>query len=210
MSKITVFSVGVMGNNAYLVENEDNREAVVIDPSRSYNKISTYAKENGLRITAGLITHGHFDHIWEAAAFQNDGAKLFIHESDADKLYTDKNLCYMVSPRGNIIKPCKADEFIKDGDVIDVSGLKFRVIHTPGHSPGSVCFLHNDFLFSGDTIFSDSVGRTDFPDSVPSDLSTSVEKLIALDKNYLVYPGHGNYTYLNEFRKLYSAGLLPI
>ncbi|MFI3229885.1 MAG: MBL fold metallo-hydrolase [Bacillota bacterium] len=195
--QIKKFIVGVMGNNAYLVTKADSKNAVLIDPSTGYKKISAYCKDNDIIIKDIILTHGHFDHINDVAKFQRDGAKVYIHEVEADKLYTDGNLAYML---GQTVEPSKADVTFKDNDTLSLCGIDFSIIHTPGHSSGSVCIIAEQYMFSGDTIFLYDRGRVDFPDSSPRDMQLSLKRLFGLPNDYIVLPGHGDNTTLDNER----------
>lgn len=196
--RIKKFVAGVMRTNCYLVYNEGANEAVLIDPARGFNKIKEFCDNEGLKVAAVLITHGHFDHILEASLWQSEGAKVYIHSKDADKLYSEKNLAYMVNAA---VPPSRADILLEDGGELNIASLKIKVIHTPGHSPGAVCYIIEDALFSGDTLFHGDFGRTDFPDGNFEDLKLSLKKLFGLPGGYAVYPGHEEETTLAEERE---------
>ncbi len=197
--QIKRFTVGVMGNNAYLIINQDSNKAVLIDPSMGYKKISTYCAENNITITDIILTHGHFDHINDVHLFQKQGVKVHIHTLDADKLYSNGNLAYML---GRTVEPSKADFTFEDNSVISLNGIDFTIIHTPGHSVGSVCITMGEYMFSGDTVFLYDRGRVDFPDSNPKDMELSLKRLFSIPKNYIVLPGHGESTTLDKERNL--------
>ncbi len=197
--KINRFVVGVMGNNAYLVNREGCNKAVLIDPSMGYSKINKYCNDNDIVVTDILLTHGHFDHINDVSLFQKQGAKVHIHELDADKLYTDGNLAYML---GRTVEPSHADFTFVDNSIISLNGMEFKVMLTAGHSMGSVCIMIGDYMFSGDTLFLYDRGRVDFPDSNPKDMELSLNRLFSIPNNYIVLPGHGESTTLDKERNL--------
>ena len=188
---------GLLRVNTYFVVN-DNGDAVVIDSGENYKKIKETEKTYGFKIKAVLLTHAHFDHSGSAKKLQDDGAKVYISKIDAPKLLNDGNLGYRF---GRKFECLTADYTFEDGDTITVCGMDFKVMATPGHTDGSVCFIINDMIFSGDTLFNGCVGRTDFPSGNSADMISSVKKLFALDGNYSVYPGHDEFTTLDYERK---------
>ncbi len=193
--------VGSLGVNCYILNEESHNEAVVIDPGGSEEDIWCYIKEAGLYLKAIFSTHAHADHIGAIDFLrEKTGAKLYIHEEDAPLLLdARKNLsAFMGVPI--VTKP--ADVVLKGGEVLDISYMKFTVLHTPGHSPGCVCYLMKDRIFTGDTLFAESVGRADFPGSDPKDLLQSIqEKLMVLSDELKVYCGHGPSTTIGHERK---------
>ena len=196
-----VLVVGSLGVNCYTLHEEGHDEAVVIDPGGSEEAVWMHISAEGLTLKAILNTHAHADHIGAVDFLrEKTGAKFYIHEADAPMLLdARKNLsAFMGMPI--VTKP--ADVLLKGGEVLDICHMKFTVLHTPGHSPGGVCYLMEDRVFSGDTLFAESVGRTDFPGSSAKDLMTSVrEKLLVLPDEIKVYCGHGSETTIGHERK---------
>lgn len=195
------FVVGIMRTNCYLAYEEGRTDAVLIDPGRSHARIEARLEELNRSVTAVLLTHGHFDHFLDAAFWQSKGAKLYIHALDADKLYTDKNLgpyCKVNVPETH------ADVTVEDGETLTLAGMDFKIMLTPGHSVGSVVYLLENIMFSGDTLFYRSHGRVDFPDGNPADMVTSLKRLFAFEGDYRVLPGHDRETTLSEERR-YNA-----
>ena len=196
-----VLVVGALGVNCYILHAEGHDEAVVIDPGGSEEAVWMHISAEGLTLKAILNTHAHADHIGAVDFLrEKTGAKFYIHEADAPMLLdARKNLsAFMGMPI--VTKP--ADVLLKGGEVLDICHMKFTVLHTPGHSPGGVCYLMEDRVFSGDTLFAESVGRTDFPGSSAKDLMTSVrEKLLVLPDEIKVYCGHGPETTIGHERK---------
>ena len=196
-----VLVVGSLGVNCYILHEEGHDEAVVIDPGGSEEAVWMHISAEGLALKAILNTHAHADHIGAVDFLrEKTGAKFYIHEADAPMLLdARKNLsAFMGMPI--VTKP--ADVLLKGGEVLDICQMKFTVLHTPGHSPGGVCYLMEDRVFSGDTLFAESVGRTDFPGSSAKDLMTSVrEKLLVLPDEIKVYCGHGPETTIGHERK---------
>lgn len=188
---------GPLRVNAYILVGDDN-QAVVIDCGENYKKIKQAEEQYGFKIKALLLTHAHFDHSGCAKKLQEDGARVYIGALDAHKLLDDGNLS---SHFGRKFEHLTADKTVMDGDVVKECGLEFKVISTPGHTDGSVCYLCENMLFSGDTLFLECVGRTDFPTGSRNQMVESVKKLFALDGDYLVYPGHEEFTKLSHERK---------
>lgn len=191
---------GPLRVNTYFLVNELN-QAVVIDSGENYKKVKQVESECGFKIEAVLLTHAHFDHAGNAKKLQDDGAKIYISELDAPKLLNEQNLS---SDFGREFDYLTADYTIVDGQTLNVCGIDINVIATPGHTDGSVCFLVGNMLFTGDTLFLESVGRTDFITGDRNELVKSVKKLFALDGEYTVYPGHEDFTTLSHERK-YNA-----
>lgn len=185
---------GAIGENTYVFFDEKKKEGVVIDPSFDYKKVIAVMEEEGISCAAILLTHGHFDHIAGVDAIRDRfDAPVYIGEKDADMLTDDVKNC----GRGmGISLVCKKgpEHTIKDGDVLELGGMQIKVIGTPGHSPGSVCFAVEDVLFTGDTLFNLSIGRSDLPGGELMTLMGSLRKLKNLYKNekidYIVHPGH--------------------
>lgn len=189
--------VGAISTNCYIIET-GAQGAVVIDPGDSAQRIKAFLDKKNLTVKLILLTHGHFDHIGAAAALD---APVYIHESDAPMLTSDiLNLLCDFSDEGEIA-PIRMDKALKDGDVIVVDDLTFTVMHTPGHTMGSVVYLLNDYMFSGDTLFCGNCGRTDFVGSDPELMKLSLLRLAALDADYTVLSGHGESTTLSEERR---------
>lgn len=184
---------GPLGNNTIIVH--DDKDAVVIDPSiDSFGLIDKYIAKHKLSVKAIFLTHSHFDHIADVAILkQTTKAKIYIHPEDADNLINpgvDKISCMFP------VKGSNPDVLIHDNQEIIIGNLKFIVIHTPGHSPGSVCYYlpNNNTLFAGDTLFKGSIGNISFPTSRPALMWRSLKKLAKLPKNTKVIPGHGEDT----------------
>lgn len=189
---------GYLQTNCYIVTEEGQMEAVIIDPGIRVNLIRDYLKEKGKTASTVLLTHGHFDHILSVKDLQDMGARVYIHGLDADMLVHNKSsLAALV---GAELKSCQADECFSDGDDISVGSLAFKVMHTPGHTRGSSCFLIGDALFSGDTLFYEDCGRTDLEGGSFPVIKESLKKLMELDGDYKVYPGHMQSTTLAHER----------
>lgn len=184
-------AVGDIGANCYIIGCPETKEALVVDPGAEANRILDLVKELGVRATHIVLTHGHLDHIAAVEKVrQGTGAKVFIHAKDADCLTDAKrNLSafFAVPVQGE-----PADGLLEEGQEIKVGTLEFKVLHTPGHTPGGICLSFPGGVITGDTLFAGSVGRTDFPGGSMEVLINSIkEKLLVLDPSTEVYPGHG-------------------
>ena len=178
--------------------NETTREAVCIDGGENYKLIKRTEEENGFKIKHLLLTHAHFDHAGNAAYLQADGVKVYISAIDNEKLSGGGTLAARF---GRKYPPLSADVVLNDGDKLCLSGIDIEVIATPGHTDGSLTFKTDDMLFTGDTLFLETVGRTDFPTGDREELIRSVKKLFALSGDYKVYPGHEEFTTLSHERE---------
>lgn len=180
------FHAGIYKANCYVLYKDG--EALVIDPGGSYDRIVAEASAVGAKIKYVLLTHAHFDHAGACARLMRDGAEVFVHENDAGKCFGEGNLARLMG--GIEFEKFTPSHLLRDGDELDLAGYHVKVIHTPGHTSGSVCYLVEDAIFSGDTLFMNSVGRTDLPDGDLSALIASLKRLYKIEKNYVVYPGH--------------------
>ncbi len=200
MKIIKIISAGMFAVNSYIVIS-DSGNAVLIDAPEGAERILSEIGKNGAVLKKILLTHGHCDHIDSLAEIaEKTGAEVFIHKYDAPKLTDDyENLSeyfsvYLDAPA----KHFENANAVSDGDIIEQDELKFRVLHTPGHTSGSVCYIIDDVMFSGDTLFHDSIGRTDMPDGNYSVLAKSLEMLTEIQENYRVLPGHNEETELKR------------
>lgn len=194
--KIESFITSPIGTNTYLVS--ENGRGILIDVGSDGEDLYLYALKEGISIEAVLLTHGHFDHANGCAELQQKGIKIYVHEADADKLYTYKGMAAFAGVKLNAFK---ADEYVTDGEILHFIGKEIKVIHTPGHSKGSVCYVIDDAVFCGDTLFCGSYGRYDFYDGDLKELKNSAQKIFALKGDYKLYPGHGEASTLEEERR---------
>lgn len=184
---IKCLPVGHIEANCYIVTDEKTLECAVIDPGDEFNTIMDYIEDTKLIPRAILLTHGHYDHTGAAQALSEEtGAPIFIHR--ADTTGEPESYRYM-APEGT--------RFYADGDTVTVGSLRFRVLETPGHSPGSVTLMVEDCLFTGDTLFEGSCGRTDLSGGDFDRLMASLRRLGDIPGNYEVYPGHMDPTTLD-------------
>ncbi len=184
---IKTLPVGHMETNCYIVTDEGSMQSAVIDPGDEVNTIMDYIEDIGVRVRAIFLTHGHYDHTGAVRELMEEtGAAVYIHRADV----TDH-------PESYRYMPPEGTRFYADGDVIDVGALRFRVMETPGHSPGSVTLVCQDALFTGDTLFQGSCGRTDLDGGDMDVMLASLRRLGDIPGNYEVYPGHMDPTTLD-------------
>ena len=190
--KVYKIEVGEIEANCYILEEKESGKAAIIDPGGEAKKIKDFLKSKGLTPSFIILTHGHIDHIEAVGAFN---LPVYIHKDDEEFLYNpDKNL----SLTGFKLDK-KPKRLLDDGDKLQLGNLSLKIIHTPGHTPGGICILCDKILFSGDTLFSSGVGRTDFPYGNSRDLLKSIkDKLLILDDNIQVFPGHGPATTIGK------------
>jgi len=183
--------VGIFQENCWVIGNRRTGEAVCIDPGDEPDRILDMAKDMGVKIKAIANSHAHVDHILGVREIQRQtGAKFYLHAGEAPiaAMAVDTALRYT----GQVTEPPPDPDFNPlDGDIIEVEGLQLTVIHTPGHTPGSLSYYTNGVLFSGDTLFQSSIGRTDLPGGdYDQEMASIVDKLLALPDETIVLPGH--------------------
>lgn len=200
--KVEHYVVGVVGTNCYFAVNTQTNECIIIDPGDQAKALAKAIGDGGYTPRAILLTHGHFDHIMgvEELAKTFD-LPVYVHEDDAQMLERPELNCGSMIGRNVFVK---ADRTVKDGDVLELAGMEIHVLHTPGHTPGGVCyyFPKEEVLFSGDTLFCESVGRTDLPGGSMSALIRSIkEKVLQLPDLTIVYTGHGEPTKIGDEKR---------
>lgn len=194
--------LGSVSTNCYFVINELTKETILIDPADNFATIESVILENGLLPKAVLLTHGHFDHILAAAQVREKYKLPIIACKQERKVLEDSE--YNLSSSFGRAFAINADQYEEDAKILELAGFMIKLIHTPGHTEGGACyyFMNESVLFSGDTLFLESVGRTDFPSGSMSKIVRSIkEKLLVLPENTIVYPGHGEKTSI-EYEKM--------
>ncbi|MBR6665631.1 MAG: MBL fold metallo-hydrolase [Lachnospiraceae bacterium] len=202
--KIGRMAIGSYQTNCYFVYREDSKKAVVIDPADNGAQIYSALERNGFTVEAILLTHGHFDHIWGSKELREvSGAKIYALEEEKVLCEDVKNNLSAMVGRAYTVVP---DTYVREGDVLTFDSMDFKVIATPGHTIGSCCYYVEKagILISGDTLFQESTGRTDFPTGSMSSIVRSIrEKLFILPDETKVYPGHGDSTTI-AYEKKYN------
>ena len=193
--------------NCYFAINDETKELIIIDPGYSPKQLAERVRQEGCTPVAILLTHGHFDHATGAADLAKEfSIPVYAYETEKETLENEEmNLCHMTGEHHVF----HADIYLKDEQELDLAGFHIRVLHTPGHTPGGCCyyFPYENVVFSGDTLFCTSVGRTDFPGGSMSDIIRSIkEKLMTLPDRTTVYPGHNDVTTI-ENERMYNPYL---
>lgn len=197
--KVIQMELGNFATNTYIIYDE-NLDAVIIDPAAEAKKIISTIEKNNLKPKFVLLTHGHPDHVGALYELKEKyNLKVYINEKDQEMLET--NSTYFGPMLGLDIKDVKVDSYLKDGQELSLGNLKFKIIETPGHTKGGVCILIENILFSGDTLFLGSMGRTDFPGGNEEEIFSSLKKLMELPDETVVLPGHGPKTTIGYERK---------
>ena len=187
--QILTMPVGLYQTNCYMVWGEGDK-CVLIDPGYCAHALLEQVEKPGKQLEAILLTHGHFDHV--------GAVRDIVAETDCKVYICEKELGL---PEGLTAGKLYYTDLYNEGDTLALAGLTFKVLHTPGHTPGGVCLVCEDAVFSGDTLFACSIGRTDFPGGSYDTLKKSLQKLTALEGDYRVFPGHGEDTTLSFEKK---------
>ena len=200
--RIEQYCVGQVGTNCYFIINEETKEMLIIDPGDSAQMLVEKIRLGALIPKAILLTHGHFDHVMAAQELAKTfDLKIYAHEEEKDTLnHPGKNVSAMIGRQDSY----HADIFVKDGELLQLAGMEIKVLHTPGPTPGGCCYYleKEQVLFSGDTLFCQSVGRTDFPGGSMSQIVRSIKsKLLVLPDEVKVYPGHMDLTTIGMERR---------
>ncbi len=199
--KVKKLIVGPLEANCYILWDEESKEAVVIDPGGEGERILKAIRRNSLKVIYIVDTHAHIDHI-EANDFirEKTNAPLAIHSADVSLLEDiEANLSTMMGNSKAFLPPTGV---LKDKDKIKVGRFHLQILHTPGHTPGSICLYVDNKLFTGDTLFAGGIGRTDFPRSSLKQLQESIQKkILKFPSEMIVYPGHGPETTIGEEKK---------
>jgi len=226
---IHTFILGQLQTNCHLVFDQKTKEAVIVDPADSGDFLTQKILELKLKPKFILATHGHFDHVLGSLGLKlnfqikdpSEVAKGFlrgeitgtipfcISQKDAFLLPLTRKSAFFWTKVDPQLEPAKPDKFLKEGDIIKFGNEELKVMETPGHTPGGLSFYHQKAraLFSGDTIFKNAIGRTDLPYCSQSQLETSIQKLLKLPNSTVIYPGHGQNSTIEEFKKYFTNNL---
>lgn len=199
--KISTYPLGQMQTNCYFLVNEANGECAIVDPADDCHTILRRLNERKLHLQYILLTHAHFDHMLALEELRSvTGAPVGVHAEDAPALLNPK--LSMMAQFANIHTPCRPAEILLfEGDALSLGEETIQVMHTPGHTLGSVCYLTDTAMLSGDTLFRGNIGRYDFYGGSFSTLQLSLQRIAALPYNYRVFPGHGASSWLDTERK---------
>lgn len=200
---LKALAVGPFASNCYIVGLESSKKAMIIDPGAEAKRILKTVNDLGLTIPLIVVTHVHIDHVGALNPVKEaTGAKFALHEAEGDAglgVFSRMLSTVMGGSFSNLPEP---DRLLKDGDTIDINGLRFAVLHTPGHSSGGISLYGHGVVFSGDTLFNYGIGRTDFPGCSYKQIMDSIQnKLMKLPDETVVYPGHGPATTIGEERR---------
>ena len=186
MLQMKAMTVGDLGTCCYIVWDDASDGCIVIDPGAEPQRVRRACE--GHKIEAILLTHGHFDHIGGVAGLADEGVDVVIHVADAPMLRDAQlNASWLV---GDYVTAPAATRTIREGDKLHYAGAEFTVLHTPGHTPGCVCYQAGEWLFTGDTLFHYGYGRTDLPGGSMAKLAESLRRLAPLAQQYEIFPGH--------------------
>ncbi len=196
--ELKCMTLGYMGVNSYILFDKNSHKAALFDAPAEAERILKFLAENGLELEYIFLTHGHFDHIGALSELKTKtGAKIVIHK-DEEKYLNDSALNLTFEPLPEVY----ADVLVNGEDIMEFCDTKIRIIHTPGHTVGGVCYYFDNILISGDTLFQGSIGRFDFPlGDFATEIKSIKEKILALPDETQVYPGHGLATTIGAERK---------
>ena len=180
--------VGSLGTNCYILRNAGSNTCLLIDPGEDAARLLQKLQAMDLTLEGILLTHGHFDHVMAVSKLANEtGCPVWLHKADHHP---------KISAMASFLYPLSTEKladvrYVDEGDVLHLADLQIQVLATPGHTEGSVCYLCENALFAGDTLFAGSIGRTDLPGGSYATIQSSLARLAAMEENHLVFPGHG-------------------
>lgn len=201
--ELKIYNVGFLGINTYILLDNDSKEAVIIDLGGDYKPIKKDIDKSGCKVKFVLNTHGHFDHLYGEVQFQKDFPDIPVYMHKDDMIHVNHiDVEMALWGFNNPVEPVKIAGFIDENSELSIGCNKIQVLHTPGHSNGSLSYYTDGKLFSGDALFQRSIGRTDLYDGDYNKLISSIKtKLLTLDDDTIVFPGHGPSTTIGEEKK---------
>lgn len=201
--KIESVIVGPIQSNCYIVYDEKSLDAMVVDPGDEPERIIDVIEDRKLRVNYIICTHAHFDHIGAVPDIkEKTGAKVVMHKNDLELYLNAKDQAALW---GYDLEPLPSpDMFVVEGDELVVGSLKFKVLHTPGHSPGGICLYGEGIVLTGDTVFAGSIGRTDFYGGSIEELKKSFRRIVSLPLSVKIFPGHGEFSTIEEEKEMDS------
>ncbi len=180
--------VGLLGTNCYVLHLDGRQDCLIIDPGAEPERIRQALE--GRTLAAILLTHGHFDHIGALDDLMSEGTELAMHAADAPMLSSPEfNACELIGR--TVICRSRPTRLVQDGDTLLYAGIALKVLHTPGHTPGGVCYECGNHIFTGDTLFTQGYGRCDLPGGSEMQLMRSLRRLSPLQNDHTIYGGHG-------------------
>lgn len=201
--KVECIPVGRLFSNSYLLYDSDQMEGILIDAGDEAESIMNLIELCDVKVRGIYLTHGHFDHVLAVRDLREElGCGFYIHERDAETLSrVPADARYFLGI--DVDPPPDPDGWVSDRQILRVGKYRVKIIHTPGHTPGSVCYLADEVIFTGDTMFAGSIGRVDLPGGSLRDILNSInEKILSLPDHYVIYPGHGPSSTIGVERKL--------
>lgn len=192
--------VGTLECNCYIIADEHTKETLLVDPGDEPDRIIDIISENDLHVKYIVCTHAHFDHVGAVSDMkQETGASIIIHRDEQEIYRSAREQAALWGFELDVLP--EPDMLISEGDILEIGSLKFVIIHTPGHSPGSICLSGEDILITGDTVFAGSVGRTDFYGGDIIQLKKSFKRLMSFSEEVKILPGHGPETTIGREKK---------
>jgi glyoxylase-like metal-dependent hydrolase (beta-lactamase superfamily II) len=201
MQKYKRFIVGQLETNSYIVYSDESKDCFIIDPADKSDKMNDFIYKNDLKPLHIILTHGHMDHCGGANFFCDEyNIEIMIHSADVALMFSPINL--QLKDNLGLFEPPKPTGLLENNESIEESDLKLKVLHTPGHTPGSISLLFDRTILSGDTLFLGSIGRTDLPGGNYATIQKSLAKLITFPDNTEILPGHGDFTTIGQEKRI--------
>ncbi|MDQ5984059.1 MAG: Hydroxyacylglutathione hydrolase GloC [Eubacteriales bacterium SKADARSKE-1] len=202
MSLVKTYRVGALSTNCYVIQDSATKKMAIIDPGGISAALDKTIKDLGSENFEYIIlTHGHFDHIRKVKRYKDlTNAKVVINKNELDFIFDKSlNLCHDFGPKA--LEPFTADLVLNDGDIINLGKTRIKMLHTPGHTKGGACYICDKYLFTGDTLMKNTMGRTDLKSANIKEMANSLKRIGELKENYIIYPGHGDMSSLECEKK---------